>query len=388
MLQSNGLKGRISAKESITAKLNNKEVQVYPELEDLTVTSSTEEQHFKSEKYGFDNVTVKAVESEELSIIPSAEEQTKEGLFNKVTVAGDSDLLPENIKEGTEIFGVQGTAELRGEENAIINGHSLSTNTSSSQNVYILNRMIVKLPKDIDVSNWTSTAYMFYYCQKLKELDLSSFNTSKVTNMSYMFYYCNNLTNLDLSSFNTEHVTNMQYMFGNCNSLTSLDLSSFDTSHVTDMQYMFGSCNSLTSLDLSSFDTSQTTNMYAMFYNCNSLISLDLSNFDMSKVTSTMQMFTYTSELTNLQFGVNLGKGYTQKSTNYILYKLDLSFCTKLTHESLMSVINNLYDLNLTYDVANGGTLYTQSLVLGAKNLAKLTEEEIAIATNKGWNVT
>ena len=177
-------------------------------------------------------------------------------------------------------------------------------------------------------------------------------------------------------------------MFGNCNSLTSLDLSSFDTSHVTDMQYMFGSCNSLTSLDLSSFDTSQTTNMYAMFYNCNSLISLDLSNFDMSKVTSTMQMFTYTSELTNLQFGVNLGKGYTQKSTNYILYKLDLSFCTKLTHESLMSVINNLYDLNLTYDVANGGTLYTQSLVLGAKNLAKLTEEEIAIATNKGWNVT
>ena len=48
MLQSNGLKGRISAKESMTAKLNNKEVQVYPELEDLVVTPSVEEQHFKS----------------------------------------------------------------------------------------------------------------------------------------------------------------------------------------------------------------------------------------------------------------------------------------------------------------------------------------------------
>ena len=163
----NSIKGKINTPQNLKGKTNASTVKVYPELEDLTVTPSAEEQHFKPEKYGFDNVTVKAVESEELSIIPSAEEQVKEGIFNKVTVAGDSDLLPENIKEGTEIFGVQGTAELRGEENAIINGHSLSTNTSSSQNVYILNKMIVKLPKDIDVSNWTSTAYMFYYCQNL-----------------------------------------------------------------------------------------------------------------------------------------------------------------------------------------------------------------------------
>ena len=48
-----------------------------------------------------------------------------------------------------------------------------------------------------------------------------------------------------------------------------------------------------------------------------------------------------------------------------------------------MNVINNLYDLNLTYNVANGGTLYTQSLNLGSTNKAKLTAEEIAIATAK-----
>jgi hypothetical protein len=84
----------------------------------------------------------------------------------------------------------------------------------------------------------------------------------------------------------------------------------------------------------------------------------------------------------------NLGKGYTQKTQNYSNYKLDLSSSYNLSYDSLMSVINNLYDLNLTYDVANGGTLYRQSLVLGSTNLAKLTAEEIAIATNKGWNVT
>ena len=52
-----------------------------------------------------------------------------------------------------------------------------------------------------------------------------------------------------------------------------------------------------------------------------------------------------------------------------------------------MSIINNLYDLNLTYDVANGGTLYRQRVQLGSTNLAKLSEEEKEIATNKGWNL-
>lgn len=53
-----------------------------------------------------------------------------------------------------------------------------------------------------------------------------------------------------------------------------------------------------------------------------------------------------------------------------------------------MNVINKLYDLNLTYDVANEGTLYRQTLKLGTTNRNKLTSDEIAKATNKGWNIT
>lgn len=83
----------------------------YPELEDLIVTPSTEKQTFKSQKYGYDNVTVEKVESKELSIVPSTEEQVKEGIFNKVTVAGDSNLIPANIKKGVTIFGVVGEYE-------------------------------------------------------------------------------------------------------------------------------------------------------------------------------------------------------------------------------------------------------------------------------------
>lgn len=46
-----------------------------------------------------------------------------------------------------------------------------------------------------------------------------------------------------------------------------------------------------------------------------------------------------------------------------------------------MNLINNLYD------IASKGCK-TQQLKLGATNLAKLSEEEIAIATNKGWSVS
>ena len=56
---------------------------------------------------------------------------------------------------------------------------------------------------------------------------------------------------------------------------------------------------------------------------------------------------------------------------------LDLSPCPNLTHDSLMNVINEAADV----------TASPKTLTLGADNLAKLTAEEKAIATNKGWTL-
>ena len=117
---------------------------------------------------------------------------------------------------------------------------------------------------------------MFYECNNLTTIDLSSFNTSAVTNMSYLFRGCNALTTLDLSSFNTSAVTNMLYMFRGCNALTTLDLSSFNTSLVEDMHGMFYNCTSLTNLDLSSFNTSLVEDMSYMFYQCSALTEIIL----------------------------------------------------------------------------------------------------------------
>ena len=119
---------------------------------------------------------------------------------------------------------------------------------------------------------------------------LDNLDTSRVTNMSHMFFRCNNLTSLDLSSFNTKNVTNMGYMFQDCKSLTSLDVSSFNTEKVTEMYSMFRGCNSINSLDVSSFNTAKVTDMAAMFQNCESLTSLDVSSFNTENVKYMLRM--------------------------------------------------------------------------------------------------
>ena len=182
---------------------------------------------------------------------------------------------------------------------------------------------------DVDFTNLNTSAVtsmyaMFQYCSSLTSLDVSSFDTSAVTDMRKMFNNCSSLTSLDLSSFNTSAVTSMYSMFDSCSLLTSLDVSSFDTSAVTDMRWMFNHCSSLKSLDLSSFNTSAVTSMYSMFDSCRSLTSLDLSSFDTSAVTSMKYMFYQCSSLTSLDLSSFNTSAVT--SMEYMFYQ-----CSSLT---------------------------------------------------------
>ena len=158
---------------------------------------------------------------------------------------------------------------------------------------------------ELDLSSWntskvTNMERMFYDCSGLTNLDLSSFDTSKVTSMYEMFYKCSGLTTLDLSSLDTSKVTTIQSMFFGCRGLTELDLSTLDTSNVTNMGSMFEGCSGLTTLDLSSFDTSNVIFMYSMFEGCSGLTSVDLSGLDTGNVTSMDSMFSGCSGLTSL----------------------------------------------------------------------------------------
>lgn len=144
----------------------------------------------------------------------------------------------------------------------------------------------------------------------------------------------------------------------------------FDFSNVTDMSNMFYYCQKLTTIP--QFDTSKATNMGYMFQDCTNLQSIPL--LDCSKVKYMSNMFGSSDNTTLTEIGgfKNLQISITSKF---------LDKAPNLTTESLMNVINNVYDLT-----ANG--LSGQSLKFGSTNLNKLTAEQVAIATAKGWTLT
>lgn len=313
-----------------------------------------------------------------------------------------------NVTKMSSIFDSTGLVELN------LTNWDISKITSMNSMFYLSNKLEKIIGhENLNTTNITGLSATFQSCRALNNLDLSKWNVSKVTTMQNMFNACANLTNLNIDNWQTSALTSTESMFSGCTLLEEIDLSHFDTSNLKTMNSMFWNCENLKIVNISTWNTSQITSLKGLFVNCESLSELDLSNFNTSKVTSFSQMFQScdslinlninnfdfskaidtssfisAGNLVNLQFGINLGKGFTQKSAGYNNYRISFSGCKSLSHDSLMSIINNLYDLNLTYNVANGGTLYTQFLILGETNLAKLSDEEKAIATNKGWSLS
>jgi len=204
-----------------------------------------------------------------------------------------------------------------------------------------------------DTSNVTNMSYMFYSCSNLTTIP--SLDTSNVTDMNSMFSSCSNLTTIP--SFDTSNVTDMRYMFSSCSNLTTIP--SFDTSNVTDMYSMFSYCSKLTSVPL--LDTSNVTNMSYMFYRCSNLTTIP--SFDTSNVTDMNSMFSYCIKLTTIHM--------KNMKVNF-----NISASTLFTRETLLEILNNLATVTST-----------QTLTMGNTNLAKLTDEDKVIATNKGWTL-
>lgn len=127
--------------------------------------------------------------------------------------------------------------------------------------------------------------YLFAHCENLTSIQFNGcLDTSRVTDMTGMFYCCESLQELDVTSFDTGNVTNMADMFYSCGRLTRLDLSSFDTRRVTIMGGLVSGCHTLEYLDLSGFDTSHVTNMDCMFTCCEELSTVKIGVLDMRSV--------------------------------------------------------------------------------------------------------
>lgn len=160
-----------------------------------------------------------------------------------------------------------------------------------------------------------------------------------------------------ISYSDTSSVKRMGSMFYNCSSLTSIP--QLDTSMVTDMFSMFYNCSSLTTIP--QLDTSRVTDMYGIFDKCSSLESIP--QLDVSNVTRSDSMFGSCRSLKSILM--------TGMKTSF-----NISASTRFERSDLLTIINNLASVTST-----------KTLTMGATNLAKLTDEDIAIATAKGWTL-
>ena len=236
--------------------------------------------------------------------------------------------------------------------------------------------------QSLDVSNWdvggvTTMNSMFFNCPLLQTLDVSNWDVSNVTTMDSMFRWCSQLQTLDVSNWDVSNVTDMDNIFYDTQ-LQNLDVSKWDVSGVTTMQSAFRATK-IQTLDVSNWDVGGVTTMNSMFRWCSQLQTLDVSNWDVSNVTDMDNMFSECSQLQTLIGNRTIDDVLANNisALNGLKVALLLSY-TILDRASLRALINGLADLT-------GQT--TQTLTLGPKLRAKLTEEDIAITTSKNWTI-
>ena len=163
---------------------------------------------------------------------------------------------------------------------------------------------------------------------------------SKVWNFEGMFYNNINLTGATLTITEAMVCTSS---FAGCSRINEVTLNVAE--NVADTINMFYGCSSLTSATIGGYweHLSVADNM---FYGCSSLTDF--------------------SGLRNVRLSLNL------------------SPCSSLTQTSLLNTIDGLYDF--TGNGLNPGSAQG-TLTLGATNINKLTDEQKAVATSKGWTL-
>ena len=192
----------------------------------------------------------------------------------------------------------------------------------------------------------TTTPLEKLICMGKTDLTVGSFDYiyvgSKVTTTpTYLF---NNLQLLDHTWSDCEYLTNVPI------------LPTLTTTHFT---YTWSGCISL--LTIPPFNFGSAVDISGCFNDCMSLTTLPYMN--LASVTNATNAWAGCINLTILG-------GFGAISTDF-----SLSDSTLLTVDSLMNVINQ------------AGTVTGKTMTLGSENLAKLTDEQKAVATNKGWTL-
>lgn len=137
-----------------------------------------------------------------------------------------------------------------------------------------------------------------------------------------------------------------------------------DLSACTNMAEMFSGA-SVTHVP--AINTRQAAGITSVFYNASALVEIEKLILRENGTQTINSTFNNASSLENIVIEGTIGAN------------IQLQWSTKLTHDSLMSVINHLKD----YSADTSGTIHL--LKIGTTNIAKLTDSELEIIISKGW---
>ena len=261
-----------------------------------------------------------------------------------------------------------------------------------------------ELIRSLDLSGWDFEAATNMYrflinAPNLRTLTLpDNMTLANVTNMGNCFYGCKNLQSLDTSKWTLANVTDMGECFYGCGSLQSLDTSKWTLANVVTMSDCFYGCGSLQSLDTSKWTLANVTDMGGCFYGCGSLREIDLSSCNITKCKNWSDCFVSLGRLETLRIGLIdfspcdrvdfFPWGTNIRELTGTLRGIRNNFravSTRMTRNSCMVFINGLETVTEAKTLTLGAN--NKPVSLGGKGSDPISDDDLKIATDKGWTV-
>lgn len=193
-----------------------------------------------------------------------------------------------------------------------------------------------------------------------------------ISSAVYMFSGCPNLTTVRIYNMSVNNIDGTG-MFSNCPKLTGVSIEDKGVSRIkfTNVNNMFSGCSSLTGFGFS-IDVSDLTSLRFVYNGCGDITSTNITG-DGSKIKDVTYLFAGCISLKSFGGIKNFG------AAPDLLNTLDFSSCQLLSNNSINSIINNLYDrASAGYSIKN----------ITFHKYADISEDDITLATRKGWCVT
>ena len=306
-------------------------------------------------------------------------------------------------------------------------GDKITTNMSDAQSMFYYNTGITEVPFDLNFSSSASyhnLQYIFSYCNSLTQVH--KLNNVKVYNTSQMFTNCYNLREIPddiadtwdwsyLEKQTSGYTGNQNCMFQNCYSLRSFPMTLIKSGN-PNITYKYSyfyngfySCyvlDELINLPISYKKSTWTSNaFYDTFNYCTRLKNITFAKQEdgspiIVKWKSQVIDLSTNTGYSDSKYFLNYNSGITsdkevRDDASYQLLKNDPDWFTtkkeysRYNHDSAVATINSLPDTSAYLATAGGTNTIKFKGQAGASTdggaINTLTEEEIAVATAKGW---